>query len=66
MGYNITSGGRRAKEATIRDLNKAIESMNNAIFQLNRVKGLGAERYIKEVNERIDRYTKVKNNLSKL
>lgn len=64
--YSLTSKGESAKDATIWDVDNAIASMRMAIAHLRRTKGLGTEHYIEKIEEKIERYTRVRNNLHKL
>ncbi len=66
MRKKISSSGRSARDATVRDLQNSINEMNAAIECLNYIKGLGAELYIEKVNSLIDKFTGVKNKISRI
>ena len=55
MRKKISSSGRSARDATVKDLQNSINEMNAAIECLNYIKGLGAELYIEKVNSLIDK-----------
>ena len=58
--YQITSAGITARDAIVNDLAKAIDEINNAIAELQKCKGLGAELYITKLNDLIKTYTNIK------
>ncbi len=66
MAIEFTSSGRSARDATVRDLQTAINEMNAAIEELSRTKGIGAELYINKLRDRIETYTNIKNILSRI
>ena len=66
MRKRITSSGRSARDATVRDLQESIAQMRAAIECLNNVKGLGAELYIERLNKLIDKFTNVKNRIARI
>ena len=60
------AANRNARDATVRDLQRAIDEMKAAIQELNRCKGMGAELLINKLNDRIETYSNIKKVISRI
>ena len=66
MAIRISQSGINARNDTVADLNKAISELQAAKDELRRCKGMGAELYIKKIDDYISRYTDLKNKIARI
>lgn len=64
MRKKLTGSGRSARDATVNDIQRAINEMKAAVTCLNYCKGIGTELYISKVNALIDEFQSVKSRIS--